>query len=76
MVTDGLWLEVDLMRVAIKRLYDMSRGFKLDDALYTENVSSAIYELQRIGTQMLDAQIQLQDCVSSFSEAKYSGEMK
>lgn len=76
MVTDRLCLQVDVVRVAIKRAYDISRGFRLDDALYQERVNDVIFELQRIGTAMLDAQIQLQDCVQVFSDAKYGGVLK
>ena len=73
MVTDKLFLQVDLSRVALKDAYVKSRSFRLDDALAMSRYRDILFELGQWQDALKVAQLQLEDCIHAFADAHYSG---
>jgi hypothetical protein len=73
MVTDRLFLQVDLARVALKDAYVKSRSFRLDDALAMSRYRDIIFELGQWQDALNDATSQLRECIEAFADAHYSG---
>lgn len=73
MVTDRLFLQVDLSRVALKDAYVKSRSFRLDDALAMSRYRDILFELGQWQDALTDARLQLEECIHAFADAHYSG---
>lgn len=73
MVTDRLFLQVDLSRVALKDAYVKSRSFRLDDALAMSRYRDILFELGQWQDALNDARSQLDECIHAFADAHYSG---
>lgn len=73
MVTDRLFLQVDLARVALKTAYVKSRSFRLDDALSQGRYRDIMFELDGWQEALTTAKLQLETCIREFADAHYSG---
>lgn len=73
MVTDELFMKVDIARIALKDAYVKSRSFRLDDALGMSRYRDIMFELGNWQESLKGAQLQLEDVIRAVADAHYSG---